>query len=279
MPPHEKDASSPLCPSNESAKCVFSLLDGCEIVRVLDTSSRVDVCSQMTTIRAELQQRGYLVEKISIFPNTCTHVTRIKPLQIANMCGKLEHDSSGHYFKPSIRALLVTVANDFGHCECLYSAVANIQTTKGNKISLIRGARDSEALQSLISHVFWPGCVMSARIHNIMCTAQLSNAVSKLNNRICEILTNECKCRAHSTLLLDDCMFAHSLLLDNFCSTFLQAHGVHDTNFKSVRVNVCRSGVVNFFLAVPGGVELASTPEHLFMPLVRRLLEAIARAT
>jgi hypothetical protein len=277
--PHENDRTSQLSPPIENAKCVLSLPDGCEIVRAIETSSETEVCSQMTTFIAVLVARGYLIDKISIFPSANSAIARIKPLQIANMCGKLEHENSMFFFKPFILPLLVTVENDFGHCECLYSAVANIQTTKGNKVSLIRGARDSAALEALISHVFWPGCIISARIHNIMCSAQLPHEVSKRNNKITAMLAHECKCQAINTLLLDDCMFAHSILLDEFCCLFLQQHGVASTNFKSVRINVCRSGVVNFFLAVPGGVEISRQPEHLFLPIVEAMLSAIEKAT
>jgi len=109
QPHHENDRTSQLCPHIKNAKCVFSLPDGCEIVRAIETSSETEVCSQMTTFLAVLVARGYVVDKISIFPSSNSAMARIKPLQIANMCGKLEHENSMFFFKPFILPLLVTV--------------------------------------------------------------------------------------------------------------------------------------------------------------------------
>lgn len=257
----------------------MTLEDNSEIVRCIASTSQLHICSELTTIQQALTLNQSCVRHISIYAEPCVHLYAVKPLQLANMCGKIWHTSSSDLFNKSVLPLVHTMRTEFGWCQTVYSALANIQTTQGNNISLIRAARDCSALQVLLDHVFKPECIQCARIHNVMCTAQIKHLVSSRNSHILQLLRNAFECACDATLLLDDYMFAHSILLEKFSTACLQQNGLHDVNVKSVRVNVCRTGIVNFFVAIPGGIDLADKPDKIILPLLANILSVVELAT
>ena len=117
---------------------------------------------------------------------------------------------------------------------CLY---ASSEHSDHPKQQCFVGARSKEQCDTdhTSEHVFKPGCIVSARIHNIMCTAQVRETVSARNSRIVEMMKKTFQCSLHNTLLLDDCMFAHSILLENFPDIILKAHSITNLNINSVR--------------------------------------------
>lgn len=258
---------------------MFTFQDGCEFVRCIPSTSQLDICSELTTIQQTLESDRSCLCHISIYADSGGHPRAVKPLQVANMCGKVWHTKSNELFYESVLPLVYTVRTEFGWCQSVYSAHGNIQTTQGNKISLIKAARNTAALQGLLNHVFQPECIEGTRIHNVMCTAQIKHPVSARNCRILQLLQDAFDCDCNKTLLLDDHMFTHSFLLENFSITCLQQNGLADVKLKSVRVNVCRTGIVNFFVAVPGGIDLADKPDKLVLPLLASILLIVEHAT
>ena len=74
-------------------------------------------------------------------------------------------------------------------------------------------------------------------------------------------------------------MFVHCLKLLLEDTATLQSIGLEGMHDASVRVNICRTGVVNFFVGLPGGVPLSSNPELCVVSVCESLLQAILRAT
>jgi hypothetical protein len=71
-------------------------------------------------------------------------------------------------------------------------------------------------------------------------------------------------------------MFAISLLLKDF-RTPLVAVAAGDSPVASVRVNICRTGVLNIFVAAPGGVDARTHLDETLLPVAHRLFAPIAR--
>lgn len=268
------------CDQRAGVKCVFTFYDGCkfELVRCIPSTSQLDICSALTSIQQTLKADRSCLRHINIYENSCMNSCVVKPLQLANMCGKIWHTTKTELFNESVLPMVHTVRTEFGWCESVFSEHANIQTTQ-NGTSLIKAARNVAALQVLLNHVFKPERIHSIRIHNIMCTAQIKHFVSPRNCRILQLLQNTFDCNCNETLLLDDHMFAHSFLLDKFSTTCLQQYSLFDVSLKSVRINICRTGIVNFFVAIPGGIDLDDKPDKLVFPLLTNILSVVELAT
>jgi hypothetical protein len=74
----------------------------------------------------------------------------------------------------------------------------------------------------------------------------------------------------------DENMFAISLLLKDFGKTLVDV-AAGDSGVASVRVNICRTGVLNIFITVPGGADARTHLDETLMPVPHRLFAAIAR--
>jgi hypothetical protein len=53
--------------------------------------------------------------------------------------------------------------------------------------------------------------------------------------------------------------------------------GSGDSEVAGVRVNICRTGVLNIFIAIPGGIDARSHLDETLAPLAHRIFNAIAR--
>ena len=259
---------------------MFTFHDGgkFELVRSIPLTSQLDICSALTSIQQTLEADWSCLHHISIYEGSCMNPCVVKPLQLANMCGKILHTTKTGLFNESVLPMVQKVKTEFGWSESVFSEHANVQTSQSGT-SLIKAARNVAALQNLLNHVFKPERIHSIRIHNIMCTAQIKHFVSPHNCRILQLLQNTFDCNCNETLMLDDHMFAHSLLLDKFSTTCLQQYSLLDVSLKSVRINVCRTGNVNFFVAIPGGIDLVEKPDELVLPLLASILSVVELAT
>lgn len=72
-------------------------------------------------------------------------------------------------------------------------------------------------------------------------------------------------------------MFVHcfTVLVDE---EWLRGHGVVGVEAMRVRINLCRTGVVNFFFGVTGGLPLLSEPEARLRPVCLALWHAVLQA-
>jgi hypothetical protein len=68
-------------------------------------------------------------------------------------------------------------------------------------------------------------------------------------------------------------MFVHCLKQRLEDKATLQSIGFEGMKDASVRDNICRTGVVNFFVVLPGGVPLSSNPELRVVSVCETLLQ------
>jgi hypothetical protein len=72
-------------------------------------------------------------------------------------------------------------------------------------------------------------------------------------------------------------MFVHSFVVRATDRTWLSPRQVQDLPDLCVRINVGRTGVVNFFFGIQGGVVLASAAEERLQSVYMELFEDIRR--
>ena len=72
-------------------------------------------------------------------------------------------------------------------------------------------------------------------------------------------------------------MFVHSFVVRATDRAWLSAREVQDLPDLCVRINVGRTGVVNFFFGIQGGVLLASAAEERLQSVCMELFENIRR--
>ncbi len=90
-------------------------------------------------------------------------------------------------------------------------------------------------------------------------------------------IQEELQCRAEIIVpICDENMFAISCLLKSFKTPLLEV-GSGDSEVSSVRVNICRTGVLNIFIAIPGGIDARPHLDETLVPLTHRIFSAIAR--
>jgi len=99
-------------------------------------------------------------------------------------------------------------------------------------------------------------------VTNIVDNARFGRPVAANNERILRAFK---KLGIGPVLLcmpIEECMFVHclkQLFEDSATLQNIGSEGMHDA---SVRVNICRTRVVNFFVGLPGGLPLSSNPEQ-----------------
>jgi hypothetical protein len=75
-------------------------------------------------------------------------------------------------------------------------------------------------------------------------------------------------------------MFVHCFKLQILDQAILENVGLGAaTNNASVRINICRTGVVNFFVGLPGGIPMSFAPEMSALCVCQMLLDSIMGAT
>lgn len=136
----------------DNVKVVLTINESCELLRFMTFQSAMDFCAQLTKTRQALfEHSGVDVKHIAVFSSKTKHRLAAKPMTVVNMCGKIQHDNSRSLFNDNILPLLSHEKNCFGQCQCVYTPLANIQTTQSNNVSLVRGARNSATLITLLS--------------------------------------------------------------------------------------------------------------------------------
>ncbi|NBW88309.1 MAG: hypothetical protein EBR51_00070 [Gammaproteobacteria bacterium] len=204
---------------------------------------------------------------------------RIKAAELprcTNLCGKVAHYANLDIYQPGVRPYVRRTKSLFGTFTCVYSKYANFHTGSARSSTLFRGGTSTERIKHAIAHIFVQCVVHSVLVHNCVFTGNLGVPVSRSNGAVQRCLEAEFECLAQPLMAIDEQMFAVSLLLKNFRSPLVEV-GPEDSPVASVRVNICSTGVLNIFIAAPGGIDTRIHLDETLLPVAHRLFEAIAR--
>ena len=226
---------------------------------------------------SRFQENGFEIVEVSSVSVNNTRTLKQKNAYIANICGKISHYSTTQIYREEIMPYVQKLQNRFGIFKCLYSPLCNFHTGCVGQITLFRGAKCSNQIQEAIVEAFAQEYIHNVKVHNIMASARTGIPIAKQNKMIGTQLCKFFDCEMHSSLDGDDCMFIHSFFLQKWSKTTEQTFHLHE--ISTVRVNICRTGVINMFLSIRGGVNLHDEAEKLYMPFFEQICKQVCDVT
>ena len=128
-------------------------------------------------------------------------------------------------------------------------------------------------------------------MHLGVCSSRLGHPVVAENKLIEDTLRENMRCTITRCVGADECMFLHALELKNFDRDVLQQYGMHDVRKEvvrntvrteervSVRMNLCRTGVLNCFVSLPGGLDWALDPQDKVLRLCTEIYRLVGKAS
>lgn len=250
-----------------------------ELMRVVQSAVISDVCA-VVSVLVELveRERKESVTKISVHEQrTVEHCSSMPPV-VANVCGKITHTAAQHIYTPGVRPYVVRQRNNFGVFDCVFTRACNFHTGSNKTSTMFRAGTSRAEISESIAQVFAQDTVDEVLVNNVVFTSRLGHPVSKYNKGISRALEQLGVASVDVCMPIDDCMFVHCILLRVESSEWLASFGLSAVSNMKVRINVCRTGVVNFFFGLAGGVPLSSAPEDSLRPLCATLLQTVASA-
>ena len=209
---------------------------------------------------------------------------------LTNICGKLTHPNDHNVYAPHVRPFIQSNNNEFGSSYCVYTTAANFYTGFEKVSTLFRGGGRKHEIQHAINHIFGHA-VESTVMHLGVCSSRQGHPVAAKNGLIEETLRTALRCTVSRCVSGDECMFLHALELKDFDPAVLEQYGLQNV-FKvkrrnkvayvervSVRVNLCRTGVLNCFVSMPGGVDWALDPQDSVLRLCQEIHTLVWKAS
>lgn len=236
-----------------------------------------DVCAAVSSLLEAVERRGERATKILVCELRAPETLSPQAPVVANVCGKIRHYKLGEVHAPGVRVCVQRAVNNFGVFYCVFTTACNFHTGSSRTSTLFRGGACREKIAEAVEHVFLREAVAEVLVNNIVYSAKLGHPVLANNAGIRRALEGLRAGRVELCAAMEDCMFVHSLLV-KVDPAWLRARGVPDVPVLHVRVNVCRTGVANFFCGVPGGVPLDSAPEERLRPVCEALWAALVAA-
>ena len=245
------------------------------------------VCLTVTQLLAELEARAEQVAKVAVLElrapdGKMAEQTSFKAFQMVNLGGKITHYVQAEVHAPGIRPAVQRQVNAFGVFLNVFTSAANFHTATTRTATLFRGGISRAAVQEAIEHVFIADTVAQVLVNNVVFTGRLGCPVSRNNRGILRSLRNCGLAKSVEPCESIDDTFTHSLVLKGVAVELAAvelADGADSTSCETnARMNIGRTGVVNLFFGVSGGVPLASGLEERLETVSARLMAALLRA-
>ena len=244
-------------------KVIARTISGDEIVRMVDTAVVGDVCSTVTSMLSNIaNSQGEQVDKFTVHEQRIPEHLSFQDPFIANICGKILHFPLRDVHAIGVRSSVLRQVNEFGVFHCVYTSSCNFHTGSTKTCTLFRGGTSRTGVLEAIDHVFVHGGIEEVLVNNVVFSARLGHPVSPHNAKVVHAMRSlqvgsvqECGCT-------EDTMFVHSLVLQVESTAWLAVYGFADDTNIRVRINMCRTGVLNFFFGIPGGPQLRSARLH-----------------
>jgi len=259
-------------------KVVARTSSGDEVVRLAPAPVFVDVCSTVTALIAQVEgRRKERVAKIVVQDMRAPESTSFQEPVLVNIGGKILHLPMKEVHAPGVVHSVQRQVNGFGAFFTVFTSAANFHTSSTRTATLFRGGCSRAAVLDAIEHVFLRHGVAEVLVNNVVFSCRLGHPVSQANAGIRRALEATGAGRVELCGPMDDSMFVHSFTMRAMTPEWLCAHGVADMRDLCVRINIGRTGVVNFFCGVTGGVPLVSAPEERLLPVCKKLMQEVLR--
>jgi len=268
-----------------SVRIVFVLNNGVEIARHAQVASLHGILAEISHWMQTLENNDFHlkesspVAKILVQPAQQREELSEKPLSVVNICGKITHGASLHIHNPGVEAYIKKERNNFGVSHAVYTRFCNFHTSNNKSSTLLRAGTSSQAIANGICHVFVTDSLLDVVVTNIVYNARLGRPVLQNNKRIMRAIKELALGPVRECMPVEECMFVHCLKQELTDPTTLQDLGLTNLHDVSIRINICRTGVVNFFFGLPGGLDIKLEPELHVISVCETLLQAIVNAT
>lgn len=169
---------------------------------------------------------------------------------ISNVCGKIQH-SSKNIVREEIAHMQHLTDNGFGTFKCFYSPLCNLTIVNSGILTLFRGARQSEDVETVIDHVLDRSTITEQTIHMIVASARLPYSISTQDYHLQRAILNDSRWSANIiSSISDNWQTVRSYRLESFNEQFLQSLGIESTYCKEVLINITCKGSVNMFMSM-----------------------------
>ena len=94
-------------------------------------------------------------------------------------------------------------------------------------------------------------------------------------------LSIKLQCQVTKCVSGDEIMFLHAFMLTDFDPLLMKSMHMENVQDLSVRLNLCRTGVLNCFVSVPegGGLAWEQEPQMIVHNLCRRIYDIVWEST
>jgi hypothetical protein len=241
------------------------------------------VCRTVTQLLADLEGRAEQVAKVAVLElrapdGKIAEQTSLKAFEMVNLGGKITHYVQAEVHAPGVRPAVQRQVNAFGVFLNVFTSAANFHTATTRTATLFRGGTSRAAVQEAIEHVFIADSVAEVLVNNVVFTGRLGCPVSRNNRGILRSLLSCGLAKSVEPCESIDDTFTHSLVLKGVAVELADGADSTTTCEANARMNIGRTGVVNLFFGVTGGVPLASGLEERLQGVSARLMAALLQA-
>lgn len=250
-----------------------------ELARSVAAPVFADVCDAVTELMAAVEsRRDQRVTKIAVHEVRAPECTSFQAPSVVNIGGKITHFARSEVHAPGVRTSVQRQANAFGVFFSVFTSACNFHTSSTKTSTLFRGGASRAAVQHAIMHVFVQDSVHEVLVNNIVFSCRLGHPVSVNNLGIRRALEALGVGTFQECGTAEDNMFVHAYIVRTVTPSWLHALGIKDVPELRVRINIGRTGVVNIFFGIVGGVLIDSALEERLQPACNVLFDAMRSA-
>jgi len=250
-----------------------------ELARIVAKPVFADVCDAVTDLMDVVEsRRKERVTKILVHNVRAPECTSFQAPNLVNMGGKITHYARTEVHAPGVRNIVKRQANAFGVFMSIFTKAGNFHTSSTKTSTLFRGCSSRAAVQEAILHIFLQDSVHEVLVNNLVFSCRLGHPVSMHNDGIRLSLEALGAGDVQKCGTAEDNMFVHAFVLPALRPDWLRSLCMPEVPDMRVRININRTGVVNVFFGLSGGVSIDTALEEHLQPVCALLLEAMRSA-
>ena len=194
---------------------------------------------------------------------------------ISNICGKILHNSRD-IIRMEVAHMQHVTDNGFGAFKCFYSPLCNLTVVNSGIITLFRGARYSEDVQTVIAHVLDCNTITQQSIHMIVASARLPYSISTQDYHLQRAILDDFRWSASMvSSISDNWQTVRSYRLQNFDASWLRSLDVAEAYCREMLVNITCKGSVNMFMSMHNEARFYVGVERQVMVIFEYLFQLI----
>ena len=241
----------------------FSTTDGVVFVRLLFAADASGYLSLLhSTLREIEDSANVVVVSVRITEEACREIVA-RDVYFCNICGRIRHYDVIDVIREETRPVVMKLRNEFGHWNAIYSRLCNLVTSTNMSNTLFRGAASSRDVLEVVRHAIKTETILNMTLHMIVASARMPHPVAINSN----VFNHSMKCdniwKMRVEVTNSEAFFTKCITLFDFTPAFLNMHAIPSANTpKSVQVNITRTGSVNMFMSLAGGVPFHEDIEY-----------------